>query len=295
MKSAGSLRAATTSALSEPDDHELRLFSDLIQAHAGIQLRGSKKALLHARLAPRVQELGLGSYGAYFDLISHEKSGVELTRMIDRIAPGETQFFREPLQLEYLTEHLFREWSAEAATRRRSRHLRVWSAACSTGEEPFSLAMLLLTHFPRSAGWTLDIRATDISTRALEAARRATWPIEKAGQIPADFLRRFMLRGTGEHKGRLRASDPLRAVVRFEKFNLNADFYPATPLFDLILCRNVLIHFDAERRRHVHEKLISRLVPGGHLLVGHAESVSAADGRLATVRPTIYQHKKDCS
>lgn len=233
VKSAQNLRAATPSPLSEPDEHELRLFSDLILAHAGIQLRGTKKALLHARLAPRVQELGLHSYGAYFDHISHEKSGFELTRMIDRIASSETQFFREPLQLEYLTEHLFREWSTDAATRTRSRHLRVWSAACSTGEEPFSLAMLLLTHFPRSAGWTVEVRATDISTRALEAARRATWPIEKAAEIPADFQRRFMLRGTGEQKGRLRASDALRAVVRFESFNLNADFYPATPLFDL--------------------------------------------------------------
>jgi chemotaxis protein methyltransferase CheR len=153
--------------------------------------------------------------------------------------------------------------------------------------------MLLLTHFPKSAGWTVEVRATDISTRALEAARRATWPIEKAEEIPADLLRRFMLRGTGDQRGRLRASDPLRAAVRFEKHNLNAELYPATPLFDLVVCRNVLIYFDAARRRHVHEKLLSALAPGGHLFVGHAESVSAGDGRLATVRPTIYQHAKD--
>jgi len=166
--------------------------------------------------------------------------------------------------------------------------VRVWSAACSTGEEPYSLAMTLLERLPRSAGWTVEILATDISTRVLERARAAVWPIAKASEIPVGRLKRFMLRGTGPQDGRMRAGPELREVVRFARLNLDADVYPVQGLFDLVFCRNVLIYFRPETKARVLASLGARLAADGCLFLGHAESVTGLSTRLASVGPNVY-------
>jgi chemotaxis protein methyltransferase CheR len=170
------------------------------------------------------------------------------------------------------------------------RRVRVWSAGCSTGEEPYSVAMSFLAAFPPSSGWQLDILATDLSTRALERARAAVWPIEKVGPIPGPHLRAFMLKGTGAQQGRAKAGPELRSVVRFQRVNLNAERFALPDRFDLILCRNVLIYFDVPSKERVLGRLLDHLDPRGYVFLGHAETMMGFHARTRALGPTVYGH-----
>jgi chemotaxis protein methyltransferase CheR len=271
-------------------DREFSLFQRLIYRSAGIHLSAAKRALLEARLTKRIRELGLDSFSAYYDYLVQDGSDTELGELLDRIATNETHFFRETRQFDFLEEKVFPQWRAEAADGARSKHLRVWSAGCATGEEPFSVAMTLLDQFPARAGWRIEIFATDLSSRALRAARAAVWPIAKAKEIPPGYLKRFMLRGTGSQQGNMKASPEILGAVRFEQLNLHDEVYPSIGSFDLILCRNVLIYFDAASRAGVIERLLDHLVLTGYLFVGHAESLAAISERVRYVVPTVYRH-----
>jgi chemotaxis protein methyltransferase CheR len=274
--------------IKELTSEEFEKFRVLILEQAGIHLNDTKRGLLYGRVARRVREVGLRSFGEYFELINRAKDGLELAHMLDLITTNETHFFREPSHFAYLDETLLPRWRAAGLSNARSRTVRVWSAGCSTGEEPYSIAMTLLAHFPESSGWMVRVHATDISTRVLDVARSATWPIERAAEIPAALLRRFMLRGVGPQSGWLRASPALRDVVRIERMNLNDETYPGSGPFDLIFCRNVLIYFEPKRRQRVLERLLARLAPGGRLFMGHAESAQGTSERLSVVCPTGY-------
>jgi len=167
--------------------------------------------------------------------------------------------------------------------------IRAWSAACSTGQEPYSIAMQLLSECPPEQGWRVEIVATDLSTRALAVAQEAEWPIDRAAQIPEQYRQEFMLRGVGDRVGRMRASRALRERVQFTRLNLNDAAYDIAGPFDLIFCRNVLIYFTPEGRARVVDRLASYLAPGGLLFVGHAESLHAHRENLRVVSPTIYE------
>lgn len=270
-------------------DREFLLFRALIHREAGIFLGPAKKALLVGRLTRRLRELGLGSFGAYYRLVV-ERGGEELTRLLDAVCTNETHFFREPRQFEFLERRVFPAWRAEAIAGRRARRIRVWSAACSTGEEPCSLAMLLLDHFPPATGWEVEILGTDLSTRVLERARAAVWPLQKAAEIPQRYLKAYMLKGTGVREGRMKAGPEVRSVVRFERLNLNDEVYAVTGLFDLIFCRNVLIYFDQSARGRVTDRLLDHLAPDGYLFLGHAESLNGLTDRARSVATTVYAH-----
>ncbi len=268
-------------------DRDFALFQALIQREAGIWLSPIKKALLVGRLAKRLRDLGI-SYGEYYQRVSEDPG--ELTTMLDLVSTNETHFFREPRHFEFLLRHVFPRWIAEAAEGRRPRRIRVWSAACSTGEEPYSLAMCLLGAFPPGSGWDLEIVATDISTRVLDRARDAIWPIAKAQEIPPEDRKAFMLRGVGGQEGKMRAGPEIRALVRFQRLNLNQESYPVLGAFDLVFCRNVLIYFAAQTKVQVVERILGHLAPDGYLFLGHAESLSGMGQRVQAVVPTIYVH-----
>ncbi|TAK01055.1 MAG: protein-glutamate O-methyltransferase CheR [Candidatus Manganitrophaceae bacterium] len=268
-------------------DREFSLFQELIYKEAGIYLSGAKKPLLEGRLSRRMRELGLHSFNAYYHRVL-EQGEAERVRLLDAVSTNETHFFREPLQFEFLERRLFPEWAREAELGRRPRKIRAWSAGCSSGEEPYSLAMTLLFHFPSTSGWNVEIFATDLSTRMLERARNPIWPIEKTKEIPPQYLKPFMLRGTRSQEGKIKAGPEIRSVVRFDRLNLNEDGYPFSGPFDLIFCRNVLIYFDTESKKRVLDRLLRSLSPAGHLFIGHAESLTGLGDRVRSVIPTVY-------
>jgi chemotaxis protein methyltransferase CheR len=265
-----------------------RKFQKLIYQESGIWLGEHKHALLTGRLARRLRLLGLDSMQEYLQLLSEPDQQHELAVMIDCITTNQTHFFREPRHFDYLTAHVFPEWRQAAETAGRPKCLRVWSAGCSSGEEPYSLAMLLSKHFPSDAGWDFEVLGTDICTRVLEKARTAVYSIEKAKEIPPEFLRAHMLKGKGEHKDVMKVSPELHRLVRFARVNLHADSYPIVGSFDLIFCRNVLIYFNQESKTKVISGIVQHLSPTGLLIVGHSEHLGSISPTLRTVAPTIY-------
>jgi chemotaxis protein methyltransferase CheR len=268
-------------------EREFSLFQGLILREAGIYLAPAKKALLVGRLTKRLRALGLATFGAYYQRIVEEDDREERVQMLDCIATNETHFFREPRQFEFLEKQVIPVWKE-----RGPRVLRIWSAGCSTGEEPYSLAMLLLHHFPPGSGRQIEILATDISTRVLARAEDAVWPLDKSPEIPMAYRKAFMMRGTASQEGKMKAAPELRALVRFERLNLNEERYPVRGPFHLIFCRNVLIYFQMETKLKVIHRLLDVLAPDGLLFLGHAESLNAVTDRVATVVPTVYAHAR---
>jgi chemotaxis protein methyltransferase CheR len=268
-------------------NHEFGLFQKLILEQAGISLSPAKKSLLQARLGSRLRELGLKSYRAYYRYVM-DVQGDELTEVIDRICTHETHFFREPRHFEFLSRIVVHDWAAQAAAGFRPRQIRAWSAGCSSGEEPYSLAMVLRGQLAESAGWDIQILATDISTRILARARSGIWPIAKAREIPPEYLKRFMLKGSGRQQGNMKAAAEIGSLICFKRLNLNDENYSVPNLFDVILCRNVLIYFDPQRRVQIIERLLRHLRPGGFFLVGHSERLVGLTDKVANVLPTIY-------
>jgi chemotaxis protein methyltransferase CheR len=263
---------------------EFSLFRELVERETGIYLSDVKRALLHARLLGRLRELGVTTFSDYYERVvsGSDERGV----LVNAICTNETHFFREPAQFRLLESSLLPRWLDEANDGVRPRRLLVWSAACSTGEEPYSLAMLLLARLPPE--WRLEILATDLSTKALTKATAAVYPMARLADVPDELRLRYLLRGIGNQDGKFRVGDEVRRRVQFRRVNL---LEPASlaARFDLVLCRNVLMYFRPETRRTVVEHLVDRLAPAGHLCVGHSESLHGFDTRLHTVIPTVYQ------
>jgi chemotaxis protein methyltransferase CheR len=269
------------------DDALFTRYRDLIYREAGIALTDMKKALLVGRLAGRLRELGVASFERYYAIVSDPAAVDERKRMLDRICTNETQFFRDARQFQFLDDHVFPTLEA-AADAGAPRRVRAWSAACSTGEEPYSLAMALLGRFPPASGWQVEVVATDLSTKVLRAAQAALWPIEKADDIPARHRKAFMLRGTGSQAGKMKAGPEIRSIVSFDRLNLNDDIYPVHGPFDLIFCRNVLIYFDLPSKTRVVTRLLDHLAPNGYLFLGFAETATGLCDQLKSVGPNVY-------
>ena len=266
-------------------DRDFLRFQGLIHREAGIWLAPVKKALLVGRLAKRLRELELRSYGEYYERVVENEA--ERIRMLDCICTNETHFFREPRHFDFLTERVFPAWREAADAGHRPRRVRVWSAACSSGEEPYTLAMVLLAGFP--SGWELEVLASDLSTKVLDRAAAAVWSVDKAKEIPEAYLRAFMLKGFGAQEGLMKAGPEIRAVVRFARVNLVGEAWPPGPPFDLVFCRNVLIYFDRPGKIAVVERLLDRLDASGYLFLGHAESLGGFTTRARPLVATIYQ------
>jgi len=266
---------------------DFRLFQRLVYREAGIHLSDVKRVLVEGRLSRRLRELEL-DFRSYYTLVETDEQ--ERIRLVDAISTNETHFFREPRQFEFLETRVYPDWEARAAASKMPRRVRVWSAACSTGEEPYSVAMSFLARFPPESGWEIEIVATDISTRVLERARAGLYDLDKSKEIPTRYLKSFMLKGRGAQQGRMKAGPEIRSVVRFARLNLNAESLVVPGSFDLILCRNVLIYFDAASKARVLDRLLERLDGRGYLLLGHAEAMVGMSARTRGVGPTVYVH-----
>ncbi len=270
----------------ELPDRVFHGYQRLIYREAGIYLGPHKKALLVGRLSRRLRELGGPTFSAYLRQV--EEDTAERGRLLEAICTHETHFFREPRHFEFLEQEVLPRWRSQGGTDTGGRRVRVWSAGCSTGEEAFSLAMVLRMHLPPEEGWAIEILATDLSSRILERARQTLWPVERAQEIPTHYLKAFMLRGIGSQEGWMKAGPELRPLVSFQRLNLNEEPSQALGRFDLLFCRNVLIYFDAASKARAVEQLLRHLLPRGYFFVGHAESLGTLTQRVRTVRPTIY-------
>jgi chemotaxis protein methyltransferase CheR len=264
--------------------HEFQRLQRLIEEHAGIFV--THPTLLVQRLTPRLGVVGCGSFGAYCDVVEHDAG--ERARMLECVCTHETRFFREPRQMKLLESELCPAWRAKADALARPRILRAWSAGCATGEEPYTLAMLLLSELP---GFTVDILATDLSRAALSRTAEGVFTIGRAAEIPDRHLTRFMLEGHGERAGQMCASAKLRGIVRTQIQNLHDFTYDVRGPFDLIFCRNVLIYFRETERLRVVERLLRHLAPDGYLFLGHAEGLASHLASVRAVGPIVYQHR----
>ncbi len=268
-------------AHTEISDGAFARFQALLFERVGIRLSTEKKALLCGRLAKRLKERGLRDYDDYYALIAKGRDPVELQTAIDLLTTNETYFFREPKHFAFLSRHLEQAKSAGTAVR----GLRVWSAACSSGEEPYSIAMVLAEHMT-AAPW--EIVASDVSTRVLERARVGHYPLERAKGIPPEYLAAYCLKGVGKQEGTFLIDRKLRERVAFRHLNL-MDLPADLGTFDIVFLRNVLIYFDAETKRKVVERVAARITSGGHLLVGHSESLNGITSAIIAEAPAIYR------
>lgn len=282
------IEAAPPLMYEPPPDDVFRLFQALVAREIGIHLGHEKKALLHARLSRRMRELRLTSFISYYRYVTKgPNGGAELQTLIDLITTNETSFFREPLHFKVLREKIIPNWKQRYHEGKREARVRAWSAGCSTGEEPYSLAMVLADELGKEQ-WKIDVLATDVSRRVLQTAQQATWPVERAAQIEPAYRTQFMLRGVGSRVGDMRAAPELRELVRFASFNLIEDKRLDEPPFDVIFCRNVLIYFAPETKRKVVRTLLSHLSHDGLLFLGHAETLADSAENVRCVGPNVY-------
>lgn len=262
-------------------DREFVQFQRFIHEAAGISLSEAKKPLVSGRLAKRLHQLHCDSYGSYFQLIASGTAPEETQLAIDLLTTNETYFFREARHFEHLRSVLKERKPGGA-------QFRVWSAACATGEEPYSIAMVLADLLPPQS-W--EVLASDISARVLETARSGHYPMSRAAHVPPEYLRRFCLKGIDVEDGTLLVSRVLRECVEFVQLNLNSARLPSLERFDVIFLRNVLIYFDLETKRRVVQRVMEFLRPGGYLYIGHSESLHDMGLPLRTVSPAIYRRE----
>lgn len=261
-------------------DHEFTQIQKMIFQIAGISMSPIKKPLVMGRLAKRLNQYGLHSYAEYYKLLKSGDHPQELQMAVDLLTTNETYFFREPKHFDFLQRSIL-------STHPRAQTFRVWSAACSSGQEPYSIAMLL-ANILKDHPW--EIIASDLSLRVLEKARNGHYPLDQTQHIPKEFLSKFCLRGIGAQQGTFIVDRSIRQRVRFTQINLNESF-PAFEKFDLVFLRNVMIYFNASTKRKVIEKIVDVMKPGAYLFIGHSESLNGIYDDFTTIAPAIYQKK----
>ncbi|MBW1742816.1 MAG: protein-glutamate O-methyltransferase CheR [Deltaproteobacteria bacterium] len=270
----------------ELSDLDFRRFSALVYEKCGIHLRKGKKELVRARLGKRLREGGFEDFKAYYRFLTQDGSGNELVKMLDAISTNLTSFFREGKHFDFLQDNIFPSYVADREAGGRSRR-RFWSAGCSSGEEPYSLAMCLLEYFGNGSDHDNKVLATDISTKVLAQARTGVYRAARFDKVPNALLRKYFHRGYGKQEGYFRVKPLLKEVVQFRRFNLMEPF-AFKEGFDLIFCRNVMIYFNRSTQVALVNKFYDVLRDGGYLFVGHSETLTRIDHRFTYIRPSIY-------
>ncbi|MFO0630524.1 MAG: protein-glutamate O-methyltransferase CheR [Polyangiales bacterium] len=265
-------------------DAQIEELRRLVYTEAGIALNPEKRELLSHRLSPRLRALRLdGDVNRY--LHRARSDAAELTLLLDSLTTNETRFYREPDHFEHLQHAVLGRLEGEAARGQRARVVRLWSAACSTGEEPYTLAMLLLASAP---SWRVEIVASDLCTRALATAREGRYRAERAAALPIALKQRYLLRGTGPAEGLVQVRPEVQSCVTFRRVNLGKALPADLGSFDAIFCRNVFIYFDVASRREAVLRLMERLNPRGVLYLGNTETLHGVNVPLRAVAPSAY-------
>ncbi len=259
---------------------EFTKFSTLIFAKTGIHLKPEKKELLNARLGKRLRASKISSFSDYYKYLTNDTSGNELVHLINSVSTNFTSFFREQAHFDFLTSSVLPGYA-------HSKTLKVWSAACSSGEEPYTLAMVIANFLGRGAVRP-SILATDISTKVLGVAQKGIYSNDKVDKVPAEFLRSFFQKGVGQCAGYVKAKEELRRIITFQRINLMEPF-PWKDEMDIIFCRNVMIYFTRETQQELAEKFYNCLAPGGYLFIGHSESLTSVNHRFKQAATTVYR------
>jgi len=263
--------------------------SKLIYDECGIKMPDVKKTMLEARLAKRLRGLGLHSFDDYCDyLFSREGMEQELVLMIDLVTTNKTDFFREPAHFDYMLQSVLPEWvgGGEGVS---GRKLKVWSAGCSTGEEPYTLAMILNEFAEEHPGFDYRILATDICNGVLEKAIQAVYDEERIAPVPQHLKRKYLLRSKERTSGLVRIVPELREKVRFRRLNFMDNDFGIHETVDIIFCRNVVIYFDRPTQERLLNKFCAHLASDGYIFMGHSETLNGLDVPLVMVHPTIYR------
>jgi len=267
-------------------EREFRRFSEFIQAKCGIKISPAKKQMLEARLHKRLRSLGMTSFPDYCAyLFSREGMAKELILLIDAVTTNKTDFFREPAHFDYLSNNIVPEFISSGAVRR----LRLWSAGCSSGEEPYTLAMVLSECSRNFEGFGFSILATDISTKVLEKARQGVYEAERAAQVPWEMKRKYFMTNRDRNKRLVRIVPEVRSLIRFDRLNLVDEEFSLTESKDIIFCRNVIIYFDRPTQEKLLNQFCRHLSPNGYVFLGHSETLSGLDVPLVRVESTIYR------
>ena len=276
--------AATAATMQRMSDDQFETIRALMCAHVGIVVQENRRAMVESRVNQRLRKLGIEAYGVYLDFLQADETGRELVLLIDAISTNVTEFFRESDHFDFIRD-LASRWLGAGRQK-----LRFWSAACSSGEEPYSLAMALRS-LPGGEAVDIKILATDISTGMLRKAVQGNYLAETAAPIPAELAHRFLLRRQTPDGEIYRINDALKNMIVFRRLNLNATPYAIRGPFDVIMCRNVMIYFDPELRKRVVAEAHRLLKPGGYLMVGHAETLIGIESRFEFVQPAIYRRR----
>jgi chemotaxis protein methyltransferase CheR len=267
-------------------DKEFRRFSELIQGQCGIKLPPTKKTMLEARLQKRLRVLNMIEFREYGDyLFSTSGLSTELPHLLDVITTNTTNFFREPKHYDILMSRVLPQWHESFGNKR---PLRLWSAGCSTGEEPYTLTMVLLDYQDQHPDFRFQILATDISNKVLEHAVKGIYTEDKVDIVPMHYKKRYMLRSKDRTRRLVRISPDVRKHITFARLNFMEEF-TLDESKDIIFCRNVLIYFERPTQERLIRRFCDVLLPGGHLFIGHSESLTGMQLPLRQIAPTVYE------
>lgn len=268
---------------------EYDLFRNFLKKKAGVSLRPAKKHTLGRKLAARIKELKLPSYAAYFRYLKSHDTGTELNTLVSALTIDQTSFFRGSRQFSLFSKDLLPELIQKKA---KTKKLRLWSAGCSRGQEPYSLAMLIAENGQaQAAGWDIKILATDIDQESLKTAHRGQYGREVRLRVPEPLLLKYFSREPDKDDETYRVSEDLKKCIAFRRHNLLDFPYPLKGPFDMIFCRNVMIYFSAPDKKNVLGQFYNLLAEGGHLFLGDSESLLGLDDRFALIRHAVYQKR----
>lgn len=271
------------------DDKQFSLFQRLIYNESGINLTLAKKELLKSRLMKRLRERSLVSFKEYYQYVTNDdETGEELVSMLDCISTNLTEFFRESSHFDFLSKEVL-PFLFETKKKTRSKKIRIWCAGCSTGEEPYSISMVLAEHGGRLAEWDIKILATDLSTRVLKKAMIGVYTKDQLSGLPIHMLNTYFKNRDDNLKNQYQVENYLKDMIVFRRLNLADKTFPFKGQFDFIFCRNVMIYFDKQTQAGLVAKFYHHLAQGGYLFIGHSESLAGTDNKFRYVRPTIYQ------
>ena len=267
-------------------DAEFDKLRDLVYKISGISLANTKKELVVSRFSKRVKALKLNSFSEYHDLLVSPGGFSEVQNFINSITTNKTDFFREPHHFDFIASSFVPQVVASNRP-----VVRIWSAACSTGEEPYTIAMVMSKYLVEPYGIPVKILATDIDTSVLKTAARGVYDSQAISPVPEAYLKKYFLKGKDDSFGLFKIKDEIRKMVTFKQLNFVAAEYPITSTFDIIFCRNVIIYFSSETKKLVISRLFRYLNEGGYIMMGHSETLFNMIDGLVYLKNTIYQKR----